>query len=71
MIGIKNEIYVLKYFHSTDVLLAPTQGKTLKIFFPTAANLSIFYCGQFCFHNKHSDDIGLASTCFEASSVLL
>ena len=71
MIGIKKKVYILKCFHSTDVLLAPIQRKTLKFFFfPTFANLSIFYCGQLCFHNKHSDDIRLKSTCFGASTVL-
>jgi hypothetical protein len=39
-------------------------------FFPTVANLSIFYCGQLCCHNRHSDDIRHMSPCFEVSSVL-
>lgn len=47
-----------------------TKENSQNFFFPTFANLSIFYCGQLCFHNKHSDDIRLKSTCFGASTVL-
>jgi hypothetical protein len=36
-----------------------------------AANHSIFYCGHYCCHYKHSEDFGLVSMFFETSLDLL
>jgi len=43
MIGIKKKVYILKCFHSTDVLLAPIQRKTLKIFFFLHLPISVYF----------------------------
>jgi hypothetical protein len=51
MIGIKIKFIYWNVFIQQTSYLHQYKRKLSKYWFPTAANLSMFYCGNFCFYN--------------------